>query len=59
MDGSHPRGLKNLLRGPTAALRGTRSLADLSDMSRSLRSLRLALGPLAMVFQTPHRTHGI
>jgi hypothetical protein len=47
------RGLQNLLRGPMAALRGARSLAYLLDMSRSLRSVRLALGPLATVFQTP------
>jgi hypothetical protein len=42
---------KNLLRGPIAALRGARSLAYLLDMSRSLRSVRLALVPLATVFR--------
>jgi malonyl-CoA O-methyltransferase len=42
---------KNLLRDPIAALRGARSLAYLLDMSRSLRSVRLALVPLATVFR--------
>jgi hypothetical protein len=42
---------KNLLRNPIAALRGARFLAYLFDMSRSLCSGRLALGPLATVFR--------
>jgi hypothetical protein len=42
---------KNLLRDPIAALGGARSLAYLFDMSRSLCSVRLALGPLATVFR--------
>jgi hypothetical protein len=42
---------KNLLRAPIAALGGARSLAYLFDMSRSLRSGRLALGPLVTVFR--------
>lgn len=46
--------LQNLLRGPIAALRGARFLAYLSDISRSLRSERLALGPLATVLQRFH-----
>jgi hypothetical protein len=37
----------NLLRGRMAALRGARRLAYLHDMSRLLRSGRLALQPLA------------
>jgi len=41
----------NLLRAPIAALRGVRSLVDLFDMPRSLRSVRHALGPLATVFR--------
>mgnify|MGYP001301037243 CR=1 FL=1 len=45
------KGLNNLLRGHMAVLRGARSLAYLVDMSRSLRSVRLALRPLATVFQ--------
>ncbi len=43
----------NLLRDRMAALRGARSLAYLHDMSRSLRSMRLALRPLATVFEVP------
>ena len=39
----------NLLRGRMAALRGARRLAYLHDMSRLLRSGRLALQPLATV----------
>ena len=39
----------NLLRGPIAALRGTRSRAYPDDMSWLLRSVRLALGSLATV----------
>jgi len=42
---------KNLLRDPIAALGGARSLAYLFDMSRSLCSVRLALGPLVTVFR--------
>jgi hypothetical protein len=42
---------KNLLRGSIAALRGTRFRAYLGDMSLSLRSVRLALEPLATVFR--------
>ena len=45
-------GLHNLLRVRIAALRGARSLASLFVMSRSLRSVRLALRPLATVVQT-------
>lgn len=45
---------KNLLRAPIAALGGARSLAYLFDMSRSLRSGRLALGPLVTVFRGAH-----
>jgi len=41
----------NRLRAPMAALRGARSRAHLLDRSRSLRSVRLALGPLATVFR--------
>jgi len=47
---------KNLLRDPIAALGGARFLAYLSDMSRSLRSGRLALGPLVTVFRGAHKT---
>ncbi|MCX7663282.1 MAG: hypothetical protein N2Z61_05985, partial [Tepidimonas fonticaldi] len=43
--------LENLLRGRMAALRGARRLAYLLDMSRILRSVRLALQPLATVFR--------
>jgi hypothetical protein len=43
--------LNNLLRGAIASLRGARNLAYLSDMSRFLRSVRLALTPLATVLQ--------
>jgi hypothetical protein len=39
----------NLLRDLMAALRGTRTLAYRVDMSRVLRSVRLALRPLATV----------
>ncbi|MBC9073076.1 hypothetical protein IAI53_13955 [Thauera sp. CAU 1555] len=39
----------NLLRGPLAALRGARSLAYPSEMSRSLRAARLATDPLATI----------
>jgi hypothetical protein len=42
---------KNLLRELIAALLGTRSIAYLIDMSQSLRSVRLALNPLATVFR--------
>jgi cytochrome c553 len=41
----------NLLRDSIAALRGTRSIAYRIDMSQSLRSVRLALKPLATVFR--------
>ena len=41
--------VNNLLRGRMAALRGARRLAYLQDMSRLLRSGRLALQPLATV----------
>jgi len=41
----------NLLRDPVAVLGGARCLAYPLDMSRSLRSVRLALGPLATVFR--------
>ncbi len=41
----------NLLRGRMAALRGARGLAYLHDRSRLLRSVRLALQPLATVFR--------
>jgi integrase len=63
----HPHGKsisgisKNLLCDPIAALGGAnaklasaRSLAYLFDMSRSLRSGRLALGPLVTVFRGAH-----
>jgi hypothetical protein len=39
----------NLLRDSIAALCGARSVACQSDMSLSLRALRLALDPLATV----------
>ncbi|TNC99040.1 MAG: hypothetical protein FD121_449 [Gallionellaceae bacterium] len=39
----------NLLRKLIAALRGTRPIAYLTDMSQSLRSVRLALKSLATV----------
>jgi len=45
--------LINLLRVSIAALRGARTLAYLLDMSRVLRSVRLALKPLATVPQSP------
>ena len=41
----------NLLRDLIAALRGTRSFAYLIDMSRSLRSVRLALKPLTTIIK--------
>ena len=41
--------LNNLLRNSIAALRGARPLAYPQGMSRSLRSMRLALKPLATV----------
>jgi len=43
--------LNKLLRGRIAALRGARSLAYLLDMSRSLRSVRLALHPARGLLQ--------
>ena len=43
--------LNNWLRGRIAALRGARSLAYLLDMSRSLRSVRLALHPARSFLQ--------
>jgi hypothetical protein len=47
-----PKGSSNnLLRGCMAALRGARMLAYLGDMSRILRSGRLALPPLATVLR--------
>lgn len=42
---------KNLLRGPIAALRSTHFLVYLLGMSRSLRSVRLALKSLVTVFR--------
>jgi hypothetical protein len=42
--------VEKLLRQPFASLRGARSLAYLSDMSRSLRAVRLAAGRLATLF---------
>jgi len=42
--------VEKLLRQPSASLRGARSLAYLPDMSRSLRAVRLAAGPLATFF---------
>jgi len=52
VDAHAKEGLHNLLRERIATLRGARSLAYLLDMSRSLRSVRLALRPLATVVQT-------
>ena len=49
---SFREGLHNLRRERIAALRGARSLASLIVMSRSLRSMRLTLRPLATVVQT-------
>ena len=43
--------LNKLLRGRIAALRGARPLAYLVDMSRLLRSVRLALHPARCFFQ--------
>jgi hypothetical protein len=43
--------LNNLLRGAIASLRGARNLAYLCDMPLFLRSVRLALTPLATVLQ--------
>jgi hypothetical protein len=43
--------LNKWLRGRLAALRGARSLAYLLDMSRSLRSVRLALSPARRFLQ--------
>lgn len=45
--------LKNYCGMPSAALRGARFLAYLFDMSRSLRSARLASGHPRSVFQQP------
>jgi len=45
--------LKNFCGGPSAVLRGARSLAYLFDMSRSLRSARLASGHPRYVFEQP------
>jgi uncharacterized lipoprotein len=52
---------KKLLRGSIAALRGTRFLAYLFGMSRSLRSVRLALKSLATFFRgSPMKVlHGV
>src|SRR3990167_8183180 len=47
--------VEKLLRQPSASLRGARSLAYLFDMSRSLRAVRLASGPLATFFQQTAR----
>ena len=44
--------LNKLLRAPMAALRGVQILAYLNDISRILRSLRLALEPLATLVQS-------
>ena len=50
--GSRPReALNKLLREPMAALRGAQILAYLNDMSRILRSVRLALDSLATLVQ--------
>jgi len=49
------RPLKNYCGGPSAALRGARFLAYRLDMSRSLRSARLASGHPRYVFQRPAR----
>jgi glutathione S-transferase len=52
--------VEKLLRQPSASLRGARSLAYLSDMSRLLRAVRLASGRLATFFNrllaSHHRT---
>lgn len=45
-------GLQKQLLGRMAALRGARSLAYSIDLSRSLCFVRLALRPLAAVFQS-------
>jgi hypothetical protein len=42
--------VEKLLRQPSASLRGARFLAYISDMSRSLRAVRLAAGRLATFF---------
>ena len=49
--GSPLETLNEWLRGRIAALRGARSLAYLFDMSRSLRSVRLALHPARCFLQ--------
>ena len=55
VDESHMGGkdtLNKLLREPMAALRGAQILAYLNDMSRILRSVRLALDSLATLVQS-------
>ncbi len=49
--GSAKEALNKWLRGRIAALRGARPLAYLSDMSRVLRSVRLALHPARSFIQ--------
>ena len=45
------KALNKWLREPIAALRGAQTLAYLDDMSRVLRSVRLALDSLADLFR--------
>ena len=52
MDKAAKEALNKLLREPMAALRGAQILAYLNDMSRILRSVRLALDSLATLVQS-------
>ncbi len=50
---------KNLLRGPIAALRGTRNPHVQTRTLRFLRSVRLAIRPLATVFRGTHKPYRV